>query len=85
MTDNVEALKAALRGVAESVSELPTAAVTNGYQQALVSFNSLTTGSNNPNANVVRGLIQQGGETARTLEAHGEDIQAAVNALIASM
>ncbi|RSM73432.1 hypothetical protein DMH04_41205 [Kibdelosporangium aridum] len=78
-------LKQALLGIPEALSELPTQTVSRGYHQALVSFNALMTGSNNPNVPAVQQLLTKLAEETFYLEGRTQEIRTAINNLTASM
>lgn len=85
MSQDVEALKAALMGIPEGLLSLPFDAVADGYQQALASFNTLTSGSNNPLVPEVAAVLQGCANAAFAVSGFQDVVDGAMQRLVASM
>jgi hypothetical protein len=81
----IDELKAALFGIPDTILATPTQQVTEAWTQALASFASLMTGSNNPRVDTIRAYMAETSEVAFYFEGRETVFRTMIDELVASL
>jgi hypothetical protein len=82
---NIDALKAALMAIPDSLVELPTTTVADGYRDALAKFDQLMNNSTHPQTAAVWSLLAERAQQAFYFEGAEDQVRLAMQQLVASL